>query len=326
LIRVGIIGAGYMGRMHAAIYQKIEDVKIIAIADTHMDMAQAIGDAFEAQIYSSVAEMLKKAELDMVDICLPTPLHKETTLFAVKKGIPVLCEKPIALNVFDAKEMIKAASENGTLLMIAHCLRFAREYRLLKKIIMEQRYGKLISLHFHRNSCVPSWSAGNWLADRSKSGGVAMDLHIHDTDQVLYLLGRPQAVYARGSSSNISTFYEYPDVTVYAEASWRSQSKFNYSMGYDAAFEKASVVFLDKKVRITAQNDCPFEMDTVHWEREEALAGLTDDFYQNEIHYFVNCLKNAVAPEICLPMDSMDSLETVTAEIRSVAQNEKIYL
>jgi len=320
-VRVGIIGAGFMGLVHAKAYARMESVELAAVSDQRLEKARDLLGESSAAVHADAETMMCRESLDMVDICLPTPFHRDMAIMAAGKGIHVLCEKPMALKVHEALDMIDAAKKSGVLLMIAHCLRFSREYNFLKECIENGKYGKLLSLNLFRHSSRPAWSENGWMSDLSKSGGVAMDLHIHDSDMLLYLLGSPQSVFSSGGALNISTLYGYPGMSVHAEASWRTQEKFPFRMGYDAAFEGASVAYENGKVSICK---CALDPSAPEKDGSGLLPGLSDDFYFNELEYFVDCIRDGRKPLVCIPEDSLMSQILVLSEIESANDGRKI--
>ncbi|MCL1922012.1 MAG: Gfo/Idh/MocA family oxidoreductase, partial [Kiritimatiellaeota bacterium] len=144
--RVAIVGFGFMGRMHYANWKKMKGCCVVALCDkdasqfkspvTSGNLAGADGstDFGDAVIYDDFDKMLAEAKPDIVSITLPTPLHVPLTSAALKRGVHVVCEKPMALNAADCGAMLKAkaAAPKGTQLMIAHCLRFWPSYVFLK--------------------------------------------------------------------------------------------------------------------------------------------------------------------------------------------------
>src|SRR5262249_50099556 len=133
-----------------------------------------------------------------LDICLPTYLHKETAIAALKAGKHVMVEKPIALSIEDADEMVETARETGRALMVGQVLRFFPEFAHIKQVMESGHYGELAAIHLKRVISKPTWARDDWFADTSKTGGAVVDLHIHDADFVQFLFGMPQQVFASG--------------------------------------------------------------------------------------------------------------------------------
>ena len=133
--------------------------------------------------------------------------------------------------------------------MIAHCLRFWPCYTLLKKLIETKKYGEVVAASFNRYSAMPGWGKGyNWFTDESKSGGVALDLHIHDTDMVQFLFGMPKSVTSSATFNDdgvmtfIKTSYDVGGPVVSSEGCWAMTQSFGFQATFMVTFEKAVVV------------------------------------------------------------------------------------
>ncbi len=129
---------------------------------------------------SDPMELIHSDEIDLVDICVPTPFHLDLALAAIKAGKHVLCEKPLARTAADARRIARAAEKGAGFFMPAMCLRFWPEWAWLKKAVEKGTYGKVISAEFRRVGAVPP----GWFVRGDLSGGAILDLHLHDTDFV----------------------------------------------------------------------------------------------------------------------------------------------
>lgn len=199
MIRVGLIGCGFMGRMHCSVYSTLENATLVAVADRKPEKATKYGAEFGVPAYSSIAQMVANHDVDAIDICLPTFLHCEATIEASRAGKHVLCEKPMALTLVECDQMIEECEKAGVKLMIGHCIRFWPEYAYVKQLVDAKTFGELTSINLTRYGEFPTWSADNWLADESLAGGGVLDMHIHDTDFALYLLGEPKSTHSAGT-------------------------------------------------------------------------------------------------------------------------------
>jgi len=214
MIRVGLIGAGFIGRNHFNQYEKLTDrAKVVALCDKVPErrsgdwskvggnIADAKGskrDLGEIVQYADWKDLVLDPAVDMVDICAPTYLHPEMAIAALRAGKHVLCEKPMALSVEKCDEMLAVAAKAPAHFMIAQCIRFWPEYMYLKQIIDEGRYGPLRALHLRRQAGAPDYSLDNWIVDPELSGGAILDLHVHDVDYAVQLFGKPKSVCAQG--------------------------------------------------------------------------------------------------------------------------------
>ncbi|HGJ64561.1 TPA: gfo/Idh/MocA family oxidoreductase [bacterium] len=206
MLKIGIIGAGTMGGMHADCYSEISGAKVVAIADARIEAAKKIADKYSAKAFDNADQIFSMKELDIIDICLPTSMHKENVLKAASAGKHVFCEKPIARELADGKEMIEACKKAGVKFMVGHVLRFFHEYVTAKRLIDTGTIGKPVMIRTTRAAGHPQgWS--NWYSNVQMAGGVPLDLIIHDFDFLRWCFGEVERVYAKGL-----TYADVPDV------------------------------------------------------------------------------------------------------------------
>jgi predicted dehydrogenase len=136
-------------------------------------------------------------EVDAVDICSPTHLHYEMALKAAAAGKHIICEKPLARTTRQAQEIVTACRKAGVQLLVAHVVRFFPEYALAQAAVAEGQIGKPALIRLQRGSYRPKKPAGNWFLDEVKSGGILMDLMIHDYDYARWVAGEVESVSAR---------------------------------------------------------------------------------------------------------------------------------
>ena len=335
MVKVAIVGAGFMGRMHAQVYRNLNRAKLTAIADSDLEKAQLLADKYEATAYSSLEELLNEENIDAVDICLPTFLHKEYVIKAARRGKDILCEKPIALTLEDAEEMIQTAKKARVKLMIAQVIRFWPEYVKLKKIYKTGELGRLLSITLTRLSPTPTWVWDNWATDVKRSGGALLDLHIHDTDYLLYLLGKPVSLVSRVSSgrlkyAHVFTTFTFPHkVIAFTEGGWDMPDNFPFTMAYTALFEKGVLEFNSRNEKTLAIYRPGKEIEYFPVKPElETTAGTEGNIadlggYFSEIKYFIDCLENNEEPIGASAQSARDSLEIVLREMQS-ADSSKI--
>jgi predicted dehydrogenase len=157
--------------------------------------AGGLAKRYDTTIYSSFDELLP--EVDVVDICSPTHLHYEMALKAAAAGKHIVCEKPLARTTRQAREIVRACKEAGVQLLVAHVVRFFPEYALAHAAVRAGQIGKPGVIRLHRGSYRPKKPAGNWFLDEVKSGGILMDLMIHDYDYACWVAGDVDLVSAR---------------------------------------------------------------------------------------------------------------------------------
>ena len=210
MLKVGIVGIGFMGMIHYLAYQKVKNVKVTAITSRIPKKREGdwrgikgnfgpegtkmeLGDISS---YETIDQMLEDPEVDMVDICLPTSFHPDTSIKALQAGKHVLCEKPISMTTEDADRMVKTSEESEKLLMIAQVLPFFPEYAYVRDVVDQGVYGNILGGYFKRIVADPKWLVDYW--DPVKGGGPLIDLHIHDAHFIRVICGMPDKVYTRG--------------------------------------------------------------------------------------------------------------------------------
>jgi predicted dehydrogenase len=262
MVRIGIVSLGFMGMIHYLAARKLKGAKVVALCSR--DKKKLAGDwrgirgnfgppgemmdLSGLKTYERLEDMLADKDVDLIDICNPTHLHPETAIQALRASKHVLVEKAIALDGGDADRMVAAARQAGKLLMVAHVLPFFPEFAYAASAIRSGRHGKLLAAHLKRVISKPDWSAE--IGDASKTGGPAIDLHIHDTHFIGLICGVPGQVFSTGvvegdAVSYLTTSYLYgkdgPAVTCASGALAMKGRPFVH--GYEIYLEKATLVY-----------------------------------------------------------------------------------
>jgi len=331
MLNCAIIGFGGLGKVHFKNISLMDDVNITALCDikdnafsiktdTNIGKDNAEIDISKYVTYADYRELLTKETLDFVIIAVPTYLHAEISIAALEAGVHTFCEKPMARSYPDSQRMLAKAKETGKKLMIGHTLRFYPEYVYLREKITSGEFGHVISANFERLSLTPAWSCPNWFLDYEKSGGAAMDLHIHDVDMIYWLFGFPQSVSSSATHfatkfDSIRTSYsytDYPGMLITAVGDWGLTAGFGFRMSFFVRFEKA----------VIEMNPQGF---FVYTEKEIIKPELPKkDSYYEEIREFILCITENRTSLINPPEDSADTLKLTLLEIESATKGEKI--
>ena len=182
ILRVGLVGAGVIGLVHRGVYEQLNGVEVVALADPRgAEVLSQAGAAYvpgssvegpqDLPVYATLAELLDNENVDIVDICAPTIAHRELSIEAIEAGKHVLCEKPMGRTVEDCDAVIEAAQTTDRRYMVAHCLRFWPVYEFLNEIVTTDQYGRVELAKFARQVIVP---AGGWFLDGKVSGGAIL--------------------------------------------------------------------------------------------------------------------------------------------------------
>jgi len=338
MLRVGIIGLGGMGTRHFGCYGALKDAEVTAIADVQEERLQPgelslrinIGegdvtvDPDRHRLYTNPDDLIADPDVDLVDICLPTFLHADYTCKALRAGKHVLCEKPMAMSYAECLEMLAVAEEAPGKLMVAQCVRFFPAYEFLYETVESGRLGRLLQLSLWRGTTPPTWSWQNWLLNHKRSGGMILDLHVHDADFVQHLLGRPRAVCSTGAVGPsggydvVDTQYIYGDkMAVRASGNVTLPVSFGFEARYLATFERGCLRYS------TAD---PHGLTEITAEGAHHPDLPRKDGYQEEIAYFVRCVVHNEEPAMVEPESSAFSVRLVEAERESIETGRSVEL
>lgn len=329
-VRVAVVGLGFMGVTHLRAYLANPMAQIVAVCDAtrlpvngvlagvagNIGKSEDIHLGTQVKVFRKLEEVLSDPEVQLVDLCTPTPLHPEQAIAALKAGKHVLCEKPLARTSAQAQAILKVAASAPGFLMPAMCMRFWPGWSWLKEVVGEKTYGKILTARFHRLSEMPGWSRQGTYGGGMDLGGALFDLHIHDTDFVNFLFGRPAGVFSSGvtntagSIDHVVTQYVYPGgPAVYAEGSWLLTKGFN--MAFTLHCERATLDF-----------DLARGADAMHVSEPgkpmRTIKLASSDGYSQEISYAVECAAQRLRPVLVTAEDGVTALEICEAEEKSI--------
>lgn len=338
-MNIAIIGYGFMGEMHAQIYQSLPGVELVAVVDINVAVSKkklsSLG--LNIPVYETLTELIANSDVQAIDICSPTGQHIDLAIEAAEAGKHLFIEKPLAFDLDGCAQISSAIKKAGVFAQVGHCIRFWPEYMALQSTIESGELGKLKSLSLTRRSARPGGGdPQHWVNKEKLSGGAAFDMHVHDTDYVLHLFGLPNSVYAsttQGLSGpdHIFTQYQYKDVVVHAEGGWDYPQHYGFYMGFEAVFEEGSLAYhsnVEPTLVITKkdQQSTPLTISKPSVKESETSSGNISDLggYFNELEYFTNCLKANKAPEIATIDQSSDSIRVLCAELESAKSHYSV--
>ncbi len=344
MVKIGIVGIGFMGMIHYYGIQRGTGAEVVAICTR--DQKKLDGDWTSIQgnfgprggmedlsnirKYSDIDELLADDEIDLVDICLPTHLHKSVSIASLKAGKHTLVEKPISINIDDANEIVALSEQTDKEFMVAHVLPFFAEYAYAKQIVESGEYGELLGGHFKRVISKPSWSRD--IADIEKSGGPGIDLHIHDTHFIQLLCGVPDAVFSQGKLAGghfvdyLTTQYIYNDkeLSVSCSSGAISQKGRAFSHGFELYLENATLLLDFSTLAGEPSTVMPLTLLTEDGKVEQVDLGEVDpiDAFTAEIQYAVDAIDNNTEPTALSGVGARDALLLCYKEAESVKTGE----
>lgn len=341
-VRIGLIGLGFMGTTHYGIYRNLPDAEVVAVAD--VDPAKRAGDISAVAgnigagagsrldlagvaVYEDGFRMIAEAAVDVVDICVPTPFHKDYIVAALAAGRHVFSEKPLCRDREQAAEIIAAVKRSDRFFNVGMCVRAWPEYVHARELITSGAIGEVRSAVFRRLSPSVDGNAWeNWFMKDELSGGALLDMHMHDTDIVRHFFGRPRRVSSFGVRGMVSdnaidhvvTDYDFEDGRlISAEGNWGLARGVPFEMSFRIVAEKATVIMDPAGYK-------------VYWtdgkvETPEVVDPALPTGWHQELNYFVNCVRDGVRPDRYQTLESVaDGFQIAMAEIESVDRREAV--
>jgi UDP-N-acetylglucosamine 3-dehydrogenase len=291
MIRIGILGAGAMGTTHASAWTGIEGVRVVGVFSRDPARARTAAAICNAQPVSDADALIASADVDAIDVCLPSGVHRSVVVPALQAGKHVFCETPLALSLEDAEAMRDAARKAGRLLQVGLLMRSLSQYRHVQALASSGEHGRLLS--------VATWRLGSYLRagapdHKAHYSDPSTELMTFDFDFIQWAMGRPTRLSAvatrtpQGLPGEISALLGFEDgrhATVLA--SGLMPAGFPFTVGFRALFEDACfelhTVFEDGPPKSTFtmfRDKAPAEIVT--------LPG--GDPYQAELRRFVDCV------------------------------------
>lgn len=300
--RVALVGAGGMGRTHGVCYEKISNAKLVAVMDIRPEAAAAVAEPHGAQVFTDAEQMFSEVEFDVIDICTPTPLHLPYIKMGAAAGKHVSSEKPFGRTVDQCKEAIEVCEKAGVQLFVAHVVRWFPEFKRAHDLIKSGAAGTPSMIRTSRGGGFPGHSWNNWFSDYEWSGGVLLDLSIHDIDWLLWTFGPAEQVYAKGLTFSGVKEKDYALVTIrfksgaiaHVEGSWATPDAFRVS--FEIAGDEGLIEWSNQKTAA---------MSMATWKPEDEGKGLTVPSsptavspYVQELSHFIECIETGQKPSV----------------------------
>ncbi len=326
-MKVGIVGAGTMGDAHARGWQAT-DATLVGVTAKTKSTALLLADAVNTRVFDSYEALLQN--VDIIDICTPTDLHKDMVLQAAAAGKHIICEKPIALNLEDAKEMIDACKKAQVRLFIAMVVRFFPQYRRAKEAVESGQVGELGVIRLKRVAYQPLGDEA-WFTDESRSGGLLVDLMLHDFDYARWLAGPVKRVYAKSiRSQNPDAPSDYALVTLsfennakaLIEGGWAYPAG-SFRVGMDIAGEDGVIEWNSDDSQTIKAFLKPSESEGVA--RVGIPSSGTADPYTTEIKHAYDSIKHS-KPFLVTAEDGLEALRIALAAKESMKTGQAVTL
>ena len=324
-IKVGLAGLGFMGQVHFGCYGNNPNARVVAVCDSNASKltgqtaiegnieGAAPLDLFGLRATSNFQYLLDDPEIELIDLCLPTPQHARAAIAALEAGKHVMCEKPMAATLAECDAMIAAAERSGKNLMIGHCLRFWPCYVAAHEIIGRGELGRVLYARFHRSTAAPKWS--RWMLDGAQSGGAIFDTHIHDVDTALWWFGAPNSIQTRGLSRQ--------GLSLKVDANWEYENglQLDFHCGWDLNGGPFRMSFEVTGEAATLAYDSALG-ESLQWHQggqTRAIEVAPGAGYQAEIDCLIECIGLGQNPTRATPQSSREAVRVTLQEMNIIA-------
>lgn len=311
-----MVGVGAMGQNHVRVLSDLAD--LAGIADPDVEVGGAVSNRFHVSYFTDHRALLKEP-LDAVCVCVPTELHEKVALDAIRAGVGVLVEKPLAATSEAGRRIVDAASDAGVVLAVGHIERHNPAIAAVKRHLSEGQYGDLVTATARRVSSFPG---------RVRDVGVVMDLGIHDIDVLRYLVGSPvESVFALGGRKVHDRFEDHANVLLrfrdgvhgFVEVNWLTPMKVR-RLALTCLKNFVEVDYTDQSITVSSSTLGPLDpynlyqiplehhSQEIHVRKEEPL--------KRELQDFLRSIEEKRAP-LVTGEDALETLRVAEAATES---------
>lgn len=332
MLHVGIVGAGAIARIHAEQWQKLP-VTISAVFDRHPDRAEAFCAEYGGTPAASLSELLGR--IDVVDVCTHTDGRRAIVEAAAAASIPVICEKPLGRTLRDCEAMLEACNATNTPLFVAHVVRFFPQYVRARELVAAGAIGRLAVLRTARAGSHPrpgAFFSSPFYADYARSGGVILDLGIHELDFQLWCAGPVERVFAHGLIDRSIPYTDHALISLHFASGAIGQVECSWAL--PPGHFRTSLELSGDGGRIEWESTQPAPLRWAISSASGAEAAATgsssplaeqDDPYLLQLAHFVECLTLGSACRIT-PAEAANAVKVALAALASVRTGRPVEL
>ena len=319
MVKVGILGAGGIGNVHARHLRAIPGVEVL-FYEIDSSKADQFARAHDARRLNSAKALL--AEADIIDLCLPTDVRSDLALEAVATGKPVFLEKPVAGTVADGAKIAEAAAKSGSNVGVGHVVRYFPEYREANRLVKEGKIGKPAAARARRGGGLPGKMGATWFQDHQRSGGVLVDLGVHEFDFLRWTLGEVSSVFARsvgaatmsGPDYALSTLKFEGGAVAQVESTWMDPGGFRTSFEFSGS---------GGMIEFDSRNVVTLKTSTAAGSSSEAPLSSGDDPFYLQLSSFVEAVGKGEEPPVGIH-DGLKALAIAEAALKSAQTGKAI--
>jgi len=325
MMQLGIVGAGFMAETHADRYDAIPGAEVSAVASPNTAEAFVADKGINATAYADAEEMYEDAEVDAVDICTPTHTHESLVIGAAERGLDIICEKPLARYISEAERITDAVDDAGITAMVGHVIRFFPEYAQMREQALSGLIGEPGVARARRLSPFPDWGRDNWFGSDEASGGVFLDMMVHDFDYLRWLFGDVKRVFGRlrtmDDRQHGHAVLRFEDGSIgYVEGSTAQPTERGFRTDLEIAGDGGLLEY---------ENTDPEPIEIVSEAESAGAIGnlperqLEKDAFLLQLEAFVDSVENGTEPPVSLA-DATEAMRISLAAKRSAAEGRAV--
>ncbi len=319
MARVGILGAGGIGNVHVRHLKAVPGVEVF-VYDVDESRGRQFAEVHGVELCESSSSLYDR--VDMIDLCLPTDVRETVSLEAAATGKAVFIEKPLALNVQTGVKIAEAAAKSGSKIGVGQVVRFFPEYRSAYRMIAEGKIGKPAAARARRGGGIPGKMGATWFQDHHRSGGVIIDLGIHEFDFLRWTLGEVETVFAKSLGAQTMSGPDYAVTTLkfvsgavaQVESTWMDPGGFRTSFEISGS---GGLIEFDSRTASTLKTS------TAGISTSEAPLSSPDDPFYLQLKGFIESVVSGREPPVTL-RDGLLALAIAEAAFLS-AKSGKAY-
>lgn len=333
MVRVALIGTGFIGRTHLDVWEKMNEAEIVAVCTSSAPKGGEMAERYHCHHYQNLLQLLDQEEIDVVDICTPTFLHEENIVAAAERGLDIICEKPITRSLDSMDRILDAVRKAGVLLMAGHVLRFWAEYDMVKEMYDKGMFGRIQSVYTHRLAEYPKGTI--WRHDAAGSGGGLFDLTLHDVDYLIYMFGEVETVYASGMKSksgcwdHVSAILNFKNgINATVEGVLGMTDGYPFSTMLRMVGEHRTVEY-DMSAGVNIESLSTARSSVILYENGKKpmkLNPAVSTNFEAELSYFASCVANRTEPAKIRPEEARYTLRVLLAIEESLEKRRLISL
>ncbi|MBA9026665.1 Gfo/Idh/MocA family protein [Peribacillus huizhouensis] len=323
MTRIAVVGTGTMAALHVEEWLHVKGCEVVALVGRTEQHLSNLAAKYHVKGFFDLEEALRQVEIDVVDICVPTHLHEEVVGIACMAKKAIICEKPLAISSALAKKMVEQCAEYQVPLYVGHVLRFSPEYVEAREQVLSGAIGKPGIMRLSRKGPYPK-GRDDWYKDEAKSGGVVLDLAIHDIDWLRWTFGEVERVMAKQIKREnldyaLITLRFQSGVICHLDVSWGAKS-------FVSSFELAGS---NGMITYQSNDHVPIVIEMFNEEKEDqervAVPSyiVRDTPLKKQLQHFMDCIENNESP-IVTAMDAVSAIYVAECIIESMKSGKPV--